>query len=86
MRVACQPSGVANSPDAHGAIGPWTCFHFSQANPVGPEQGDLPRLLRTVADSIAALGDVRVLDLALTMEITAEGPRPAMTVCYTESQ
>jgi hypothetical protein len=42
----------------------WQAFHFSQSNPAGDGQGDLPALLRRVADSIAELGDVRVMDLS----------------------
>src|SRR5580704_18743269 len=41
----------------------WQAFHFAQANPAGEGQDDVPALLRCVAESIAALGDVRVMDV-----------------------
>jgi hypothetical protein len=43
----------------------WTVEHFSQANPAGEGQGDVPALLRRVADSIDALGEIEVQDLVL---------------------
>ncbi|WP_280421019.1 hypothetical protein [Nocardia carnea] len=62
----------------------YTISHFSQSNPAGDSQGDVVALLRTVADSIASLGDVAVQDLILHNEITAEGPWPSITVYYSE--
>ncbi|WP_268895591.1 hypothetical protein [Nocardia sp. CY41] len=40
------------------------------------------KLLRTVADSIAQLGDVSIQDLVLHNEITSEGAWPSITVYY----
>lgn len=40
------------------------------------------KLLRTVADSIEQLGDVRIQDLVLHNEITVEGAWPSITVYY----
>ncbi|GAA0357836.1 hypothetical protein GCM10009530_03840 [Microbispora corallina] len=60
----------------------WTMHHFSPANPKGHQQGDVPALLRRVADSIEDLGDVEVHDLIMHTEITAEGPWPSLTVYF----
>ncbi|MGI5171776.1 hypothetical protein ACQEU3_46265 [Spirillospora sp. CA-253888] len=60
----------------------WSVRHFSQANPKGPGQGDVPALLRRVADSIEELGRVEVQDLLLHQEITAEGPWTNLTVYF----
>ncbi len=62
--------------------GQWSCFHFSQSNPAGPGQEDVPTLLRTVADSIEALGSVYVHDLILSQDVTADGLWPSVTVYY----
>lgn len=57
--------------------------HFSQSNPRGPEQDDVPALLRRVAESIEALGDVQIYDVILHNEITDDGlDWPSMTVYY----
>lgn len=48
----------------------WTCRHFSQANAKGEGQGDVPALLRRVADSIESMGTVRVQDTAFHTEVT----------------
>ncbi|MBL1076043.1 hypothetical protein JK358_16720 [Nocardia sp. 2] len=63
----------------------YTINHFSQANPAGPGQGDIPRLLRTVAATIESLGDVTVSDLIMHTEITADGPWPSITVYYDQA-
>jgi hypothetical protein len=60
----------------------WSVHHFSQANPQGVEQGDVPSLLRRVADSIEELGPVEIQDLILHTEITADGPWPSLTVYF----
>jgi hypothetical protein len=60
----------------------WTMFHFSQANPEGPGRQDVPALLRRVADSIEALGDVEVHDITYAVEVTAEAVEPSMSVYY----
>lgn len=61
----------------------WSAQHFSQANPAGPDQDDVPALLRRVADSIAELGEVQVLDLVMHVEVTERGNWPSVTVYYT---
>ncbi|MFC5750371.1 hypothetical protein [Actinomadura rugatobispora] len=60
----------------------WTIRHFSQANPKGRDQGDVPALLRRVADSIEELGPVKVQDLILHEEITEDGPWVSATVYF----
>jgi hypothetical protein len=47
---------------------PW-CLHFTLANPKGPRRGDLPLLLRRVADEVERLGDIEVLDLVTRYEL-----------------
>jgi hypothetical protein len=63
----------------------YTALHFSQANPRGPGQGDVPMLLRTIASTLQELGDVTVQDLVLHTEVTAEGDWPSITVYYTKA-
>jgi hypothetical protein len=60
----------------------WTTNHFAQANPRGRGQDDVPALLRRVADTIAGLGGVRVGDLVMHNEVTADGMWPSITVYY----
>jgi hypothetical protein len=60
----------------------WNCRYFSQANPAGPGQDDVPALLRRLADSIEALGDVDVQDITFESEVTAGGDHPSMTVYF----
>ena len=64
----------------------WSAQHFSQANPAGQCQNDIPALLRRVADSIAALGDVEILDLVMHEEVTEDGNWPSITVYYTANR
>src|SRR5690349_6205423 len=51
----------------------WTIRHFSQANPKGAGEGDVPALLRRVADTLEGLGPVEVMDLVLHNEVTDDG-------------
>jgi hypothetical protein len=60
----------------------YTINHFSQSNPAGPDQGDVPALLRRVADSVAALGDVSVQDITFSSEVTGGEDDLTMTVYY----
>jgi hypothetical protein len=60
----------------------WTIEHFSQANPAGQGQANVPALLRRVADSIEALGEVDVQDLLLHTEVTEDGDWHSMTVYF----
>jgi hypothetical protein len=64
----------------------WSCFHFSQANPRGRRQSDVPALLRRVAKSIAERGEIEVLDGTWTNEVTDDGENwPSITVYYVRS-
>jgi hypothetical protein len=60
----------------------WPSEHFSQANPEGPEQNDVPALLRRVAETIESMGPVEVQDLVLHNEVTDEGIAPSITVYF----
>jgi hypothetical protein len=62
----------------------WSMFHFSQSNPAGTGQGDVAALLRRVADSIEALGDVDVHDVVFHSEVTDGEDDLTMTVYYDE--
>ncbi len=59
-----------------------TIRNFSQANPRGPGQDDVPALLRRVAQSIEELGDVRVQDVTFGTEVTEDGPWHDLTVYF----
>ncbi|WP_440082700.1 hypothetical protein [Streptosporangium sp. LJ11] len=60
----------------------YTMHHFSQTNPKGPGQGDVPVLLRRVADSIEDLGDIEVHDVIMHNEIAEDGDWPSLTVYF----
>ncbi|MET7389407.1 hypothetical protein ACFYPT_03325 [Streptomyces sp. NPDC005529] len=64
----------------------WTIKHFSQANPEGAGQANVPALLRRVADTIESLGSVEVQDLVMHTEITADGDRPSLTVYFHDAE
>ena len=59
-----------------------TAEDFSQANPAGPGQDDIPSLLRRVAESVEAIGPVEVQDLILHTEVTDNGPWYSLTVYF----
>ncbi|MER5326401.1 hypothetical protein [Streptosporangium roseum] len=60
----------------------YTMHHFSQANPKGPGQSDVPALLRRVADTIEDLGHVEVHDVIMHNEITEGEDWPNLTVYF----
>jgi hypothetical protein len=60
----------------------WTAQHFSQANPKGPGQGNVPALLRSVAETLESQGKVDVQDLVLHNEITEDGEWYSITVYF----
>jgi hypothetical protein len=60
----------------------WTVEHFSQANPGGPGQDDIPSLLRRVAESVEAKGPIAVHDLILHTEVTEAGDWHSLTVYF----
>jgi hypothetical protein len=64
------------------ARGNWTAFHFSQSNPEGAGQGDVPSLLRRVADSIETEGDVDVKDITFSSKVTVGEDDLTITVYY----
>lgn len=66
-------------------VEPFEVLHFSQANPRGPGQGDVPRLLRLIADTIESL-EARVQDIVFRTEVTEDGPWHSMTVYYHEKK
>jgi len=59
-----------------------TIFHFSLSNPAGPEQGDVARLLRRVADHLEEFGDVQVEDITFNAEPTAGEDDLSLTIYY----
>jgi hypothetical protein len=60
----------------------WTVRHFSQGNPVGPGQDDVPALLRRVAKTIERMGDVDIMDMTFGTEINEHGRLFRVTVYY----
>lgn len=56
--------------------------HFSQGNPAGKGQDDVPGMLRRVADTITSLGEVCVQDITFESDVTADGLWPSMTVYF----
>jgi hypothetical protein len=63
----------------------WAVEYFSQANPAGKDQDDVPALLRRVADSTDALGEVEVQDLVMHTEVTENGDWYSLTVYFHRS-
>lgn len=62
----------------------WPAEHFSQANPKGPDQGNVPALPRRVAETIESLGAIEVQDLVLHNEVTPDGDWPSITVYFSQ--
>lgn len=60
----------------------WSIYHFSQSNPTGKGQGDVAALLRRVADSLDALGDVQVQDITFASQTTTAENDLTVTVYY----
>ena len=60
----------------------WIVEHFSQANPAGPGQDDVPALLRRVADTLDQVGPMDVQDLVLHTEVTDAGNWHSLTVYF----
>jgi len=60
----------------------WTVRYFSQSNPEGPDQGDVPALLRLMARSIEEFDGIEVQDLVFETENTEDGPWPVLTVYF----
>ena len=64
----------------------WTIEHFSLANPKGQGQGNVPLLLRRVADIIEEFGTAQIQDLVLHTEVNEFGGRPSITVYFHRGQ
>lgn len=64
----------------------WNAEHFSQANPEGPGQDDVPALLRRVAETLESCGRIEVQDLVIHHEVTEDGMWPSITVYFTRSR
>lgn len=60
----------------------WTISHFSLSNPVGPGEGDVAKLLRSLADSVESLGEVHVEDITFESQVTAGERGLTFTVYY----
>ena len=61
----------------------WQVRHFSQSNPVGNGQGNVPALLRRVATSIEQLGnDVEIQDVVFHDEQDDQGDSVPMITVY----
>jgi len=67
---------------ASTVTGDFTISHFSQSNPAGDGQGDVPALLRRVADSVESLGDVQVQDITFHTEPTDREDSLTVMVYY----
>ena len=64
----------------------WSAEYFSLANPRGPGQGDVPLLLRRVADAIGEYGPVEVQDLILHDDVNEFGTWPSITIYFHQTE
>jgi hypothetical protein len=64
----------------------WSIRHFTQSNPRGDAQGNVPALLRRVAASIETLGPVEVQDITFGTDVTEHGPWHSMTVYFHDAE
>ncbi len=56
---------------------------FSQSQPIGSEQANIPELLRRVSESIEKLGDIEVMDIIFHNEVDSDGMSyPHLSVYY----
>jgi hypothetical protein len=60
----------------------WVIHHFSHSNQKGAGQGDVPALLRRVAEAVEELGLIKVQDVTFDTEVTEDGPWHSMTVYF----
>jgi hypothetical protein len=60
----------------------WTILHFAQSNSDGVGQGDVPALLRRVADTIEGYGDSQVQDITFHSAVTEGEDHLMMAVYY----
>jgi hypothetical protein len=66
----------------------YCCRHVSLSNPLDETRGDLPLLLRRVAELIEAEGidPMDLLDLVVHQEMTAEGPWWDITIYWSTGE
>jgi len=57
-------------------------FNFSLSNPEGNGQGDVAKLLRSLADVIEAMGDAQVQDITFASAVTTGEDDLTFTVYY----
>lgn len=60
----------------------WSTYRFALSNRSGPEQGDVPSLLRSLADHLEQLGDVQVADITFESKPTHGEDELSFTVYY----
>jgi hypothetical protein len=65
-----------------GKIDDYAVLNFSLSNPMGEGQGDVAKLLRSLADSIESLGDVQIQDITFGSEVTDGEDDLHFTVYY----
>ena len=85
-RAIAEARPVANDNEQMESTSEPRCRHVSMANPRGPEETNLPLLLRRVAKLIEdeRIDPIDILDLTVSSEITENGPWWSVTV-YWES-
>ena len=59
---------------------------FAQNNVYGPGMDDVSALLRRVADTLDAKGELVVHDLVMHSEVTGNGYYPSLTVYYSRDK
>lgn len=65
-----------------GAIEDYSNLNFSLSNPKGEGQGDVAKLLRSLADSVESLGDVQIEDITFGSQVTGGEDDLHFTVYY----
>jgi hypothetical protein len=65
-----------------GAIPDHSILTFALSNPSGQGQGDVVKLLRSLADSVESLGDVQIEDITFSSSVTAEEDDLVFDVYY----
>ena len=62
----------------------WPVRHFALSNPSGPGQGDVPGLLRALADKLEKLPDIELLDIVFKSNPTDTEDDLSVTVYFVE--
>jgi hypothetical protein len=60
--------------------------YVTHNNPSGPEQSNVPALLRKVADHLERSEPIDVLDLTFHAAVTTQGLWPSLTVYYAPAE